>query len=56
MRVKELRDYLNSLESYHDNDVVCVRVFDPKTFGGTPTVSIKSIHNGFDWDSGRLLS
>lgn len=55
MRVKELRDYLNSLESYHDNDVICVRVFDPKTFGGTPTVSIKSIHNGFDWDSGRHI-
>ena len=53
MTVKELRDYLNSLTPGHDNDKVCVRVFDMKTFGGTPTVSIKSIHNEFyrDWET-----
>lgn len=55
MTVKELRDYLNSLTPGHDNDRVCIRVFDMKTFGGTPTVSIKSIHNGFDWDSGKHI-
>ena len=53
MTVKELRDYLNSLEKYHDNDIVCVRVFDAKTLGGAPTVKVKSIHSGFDWDSGK---
>jgi len=24
-------------------------------FGGTPTVDIKSVHAGFDWDKGKLL-
>lgn len=55
MTVKELRDYLNGLEPWHDNDTVCVKVFDAKTFGGTPTVKVVSLCSGFDWDSGKHM-
>ena len=55
MTVKELRDYLNGLEPWHDNDDVCVKVFDMKTFGGTPTVKVSSLYSGFDWDSGKHI-
>lgn len=55
MTVKELREYLNGLDPWHDNDRVCIKVFDPKTFGGTPVVDIKSLHSGFDWDSGKHI-
>ena len=55
MKVKELRDLLNSMTEYHDNEEVCVEVFRKNAIGGTPTVKIRSINSGFDWNKGKFI-
>jgi non-homologous end joining protein Ku len=55
MRVKELREILNRIPERHDDDEVCVEVFRKNAMGGTPTVRVRSIHNGFDWDRGKFI-
>lgn len=55
MKVKELRDILNNMPERYDENEVSVKVFRRNSMGGTPAVKIKSIINGFDWDSGRCI-
>ena len=61
MTLSELRDVIDRvIENYNryggGREVVAsivVRV--PGAIGGTPTVNVKSIQAGFDWDNGKLL-
>ena len=57
MSVKELRDYLNSLDESYDNYKICVPTNDKKTtIGGlSPKANIISINPGFDWNSGIMF-
>lgn len=55
MNVKELRDILNNMDEHYDNSVVCVRVTKRGSMGSTPSTKVKSIVNGFDWDSGKCI-
>ena len=61
MKLSELRDVVNRAVENHnqyggDREVVAsIVVRTVGTIGGTPTVNVKSIHAGFDWDSGKLL-
>lgn len=34
---------------------VCIPIQTLPAIGGTPCVDIKSVHNGFDWDMGKLM-
>ena len=61
MNLSELRDVIDRVIENHNqygggrevvaSIVVCV----PGMIGGTPTVNVKSIQAGFDWDNGKLL-
>lgn len=55
MKVKELRDLLNSMPEHYDDNTVCVEVFRKNAVGGTPVVGIRSINNGFDWDNHKCI-
>ncbi len=35
--------------------VLCIPVFQPGSIGGTPSVTLKGIVSGFDWDQGRVM-
>lgn len=58
MKFSELRDKMN-LYAYADRNgdkVVVIEVTLPySTVGGTPTVGIKNIISGFDWDAGKFI-
>lgn len=55
MKLRELRDRLNSIDSRHDDDEVLVEVVRRGAVGGTPAVKVKSANRGFDWDNGRFI-
>jgi hypothetical protein len=63
MNLKEFKDqvdwlYNNQMRSVHqlpESITVGIVVKTAGTVGGTPIVSIKNIHAGFDWDNGTLL-
>ena len=55
MTVKELKDKLNSMHEIYDDNIICVKVIRRGSMGGTPTVGVRSISNGFDWDSRRCI-
>lgn len=55
MKLKELRDKLNAMNSHHDDDEVLVEVVRRGAVGGTPAVKVRSANSGFDWDNGRFI-
>ena len=57
MSVKELRDYLNSLDESYDNHKICVPTNDKKTTigGSSPKTNIISVTPGFDWNNGFMF-
>lgn len=56
MKVKELREMLENTTKYDDMDFV-VEVVGEKgmMYPGIPTVNVKQISIGFDWDSGKFI-
>lgn len=61
MNLSELRDVINIAIENHNRYgggrevVASIVVRVPGMIGGTPTVNVKSIQAGFDWDNGKLL-
>ena len=63
MNLKELKDQIDWLYEHQmqpiqlkpESITVGIVVKTIGTVGGTPTVGIKSMQVGFDWDHGRLL-
>jgi hypothetical protein len=57
MTVQELYEILKSaIESYPDNGKYTVGVaLGIPHIGGTPTVGLKGINFGFDWDNGKCI-
>jgi hypothetical protein len=57
MKLNELLAKLTEVRritpSYDDPDIVVVVA--ERTFPSTPSVAVKGIHQGFDWDNGKLL-
>lgn len=51
MKLKELKEYLNSLSEIELEKTLMVPIFKPGTLGGTPALKVCSISMGFDWDS-----
>lgn len=50
MKLKELKEYLNSLPEGHLEKKFMIPIFKPGTLGGTPSIEITSISLGFDWN------
>ena len=56
MKLSELKDKIDFLfESSRDDLEVRIVVKVAGSVAAQPTVGIKSIHSGFDWDAGKLL-
>jgi hypothetical protein len=58
MNVKELKQLLEKFESrrdYGDNAQVCIKVERIGAVGAMPTVEIKSVSMGIDWDKGKVI-
>ena len=59
MKMSELRSHLTVLtqgrNETDDPEVVIKVVLPYATVGGMPTVTVKSVHLGFDWDKGKLI-
>lgn len=58
MKLIELKNiidrYIESNPRYEEYDVR-IEVIRKGAVGGTPTVDIKSIHPGFDWDNHKFI-
>jgi len=58
MKLSELHRIVNLLhrpDHYMDPEVV-IQVKPPfTTVGGTPSVNVKTVYNGFDWDNGKFF-
>ncbi len=54
MKVKELRELLNSMPETHDNEIVCVSTKNPSV-GQESTSNVENANSGFDWDNGKFI-
>ncbi|EBT5884327.1 hypothetical protein [Escherichia coli] len=55
-KFSELVNRILSNNHSHRRDMdVTIVVHSPGSIGSTPSVEVKSIHAGFDWDSGKVL-
>ena len=52
MKLKDLKEYLDGLSNKDLDRELMVPVYKPGTLGGTPSLSVKEISLGFDWDQG----
>ncbi len=58
MKLSELHRLVNLYHRdghYEDPEVVIHMKLPYTTVGGIPTVKVKSMHMGFDWDSGKFI-
>jgi len=58
MKLSELKQHIDFLIEHgykHDDPEIRVIISTSGSIGGTPTVGIKSITSGFDWDSGKIM-
>lgn len=55
MELHEAREVLGGLPSDVPTKPLRIVIHQPGGIGGSPTVGIKAIHAGFDWDSNKIL-
>ncbi len=55
MELHEAKKVLEGLSSGTSTKPLRIVIHQPGGIGGTPTVGIKAIHAGFDWDSNKIL-
>lgn len=59
MKLTELKEkidlYASTIKPHNDPDVVIEVKMPFTTVGGTPSVTVKSIRSGFDWDNGKFF-
>ena len=56
--VSELKSFIDNIAENHKRELestVEIVIVSQGSIGGTPTVKIKDIACGFDWDNGKLL-
>lgn len=57
MKLKELKeivDHLLEVNPRNENLDVVIPI-EKESYGGTPSVNVKSLHNGIDWNNGKLF-
>jgi translation elongation factor EF-1alpha len=55
MELQEAKEALDSLHPHKASAPLRLVIHQPGGIGGTPTVGVKAIHAGFDWDSNTIL-
>lgn len=58
MKFSELKRFVDLYDRslYREDLEVVVKIKLPyRTVGAMPTVKVKSVHKGFDWDDGKLI-
>ncbi|BET96977.1 hypothetical protein [Xenorhabdus taiwanensis] len=55
MELQGTKEALDSLHSHKASAPLRLVIHQPGGIGGTPTVGMKAIHAGFDWDSNTIL-
>lgn len=58
MKFSELKQFIDLYDNrvYREDPEVVVKIKLPySTVGAMPTVKVKSVHMGFDWDAGKLI-
>jgi len=55
MKLSDLKELVNRLITRDDPEVVIKIKYPFTTIGGTPSVPVKYISSGFDWDKGKLI-
>jgi hypothetical protein len=53
--LKRLVDHYHRDDHYEDPEVVIQIKLPYNTVGGMPTVKVKSVQMGFDWNSGKFI-
>lgn len=57
MKLSELKQFVDrALEYQRDDPQVVIQIRLPySTVGAQPSVQVKSVHMGFDWDQGKFI-
>lgn len=56
MKFNELKQLIDLYDDFHENPEVVIKIKLPySTVGAMPTVKVRSVHMGFDWDAGKLI-
>ncbi|HBD2603793.1 hypothetical protein [Enterobacter kobei] len=55
MELQEAKEALDSFHPHKASAPLRLVIHQPGGIGGTPTVGVKAIHAGFDWDSNTIL-
>lgn len=55
MKLSELKTIINSIDDDRLDREVVISVTTVGYVGGTPTVKVKNVFSGFDWDNGKLI-
>ncbi len=56
MDIQDLHNFINRIPtSKPTSSKLCIQVSSPGHVGGTPTVSVDHMINGFDWDTGKII-
>lgn len=52
---KRIAAHVEDMQPYQDLDVVISIKLPYATMGAQPTVKVKNVWNGFDWDDGKFI-
>jgi len=56
MKFNELKQLIDLYDDFNENPEVVIKIKLPySTVGAMPTVKVRSVHMGFDWDAGKLI-
>ena len=56
MKFNELKQYIDLYDDFREDPEVVIKIKLPySTVGAMPTVKVRSVHMGFDWDAGKLI-
>lgn len=58
MKLSELKNIIDKSLAFNKNSGDCdvvVRIHKPNSVGGTPSVDVRNVSLGFDWDVGKFL-
>ena len=56
MKFSELKQFIYLYDDFRENPEVVIKIKMPySTVGAMPTVKVRSVHMGFDWDAGKLI-
>jgi len=56
MKFSELKQFVDLYDDFREDPEVVIKIKLPySTVGAMPTIKVRSVHMGFDWDAGKLI-